>query len=204
MPLTFNGQAIENVMYNGAQIKTLKYNGETVFEYVEPVKDLYPLETKCFQNTYNTYATSINNNNAQIGRAVNPNTSEDGHMGVFVKVPLPTDWSNISTMKLHLYRKSGSAAAATNFGTFPASWTDSLSFVTIWNVSKSTVNADNRIEASLAGNEGWNVIDISSLKSRFIANKQEDYFILTIMSSSAYAFVDADITGSTRMYIEVT
>lgn len=190
-------------MYNGAQIKTLKYNGETVFEYVEPVKDLYPLETKCFANTYNTNATSINNNNAQIGRAVNPNNSEDGHMGVFVKVPLPTDWSKISEMKLHLYRKSGSASASTNFGSLAASWTDSLSFVTIWNVSKGSANADNRIEASLSGNEGWNVINISSLKSRFIANQQEDYFILTIMSASAYAFVDADITGSTKMYIEV-
>lgn len=194
MPFTYNGNTPDYIKYNGNEVKTLQFNGVTVWSYVSPVSNMYPEETKTFAETYYTNAGSVNNSNAQIGRA-----TEDAHTGGFIKIPAPADWSKITSMKLHLYRRSGSAAGDVRVGVVSdLKWTDALPFTTLWRMA-----AENYVSINCTGDEGWKTFDITSMKSKFQAAVQSGYFIMTVINRSAYMFADMSVETDYSPWIQI-
>lgn len=194
MPFTYNGNTPDYIKYNGNEVRTLQFNGVTVWNYVSPVSNMYPEETKTFAADYYTNAGAVNIANAQIGRA-----TEDTHAGGFIKVPAPADWSKITSMKLHLYRRSGSAAGDVRVGVVSGlTWTDALPFARLWNMA-----AENYVGINCTGNEGWKEFDITSMKSKFQAAVQSGYFIMTVINRSAYMFADMSVETSYSPWIQI-
>jgi hypothetical protein len=194
MPFTYNGNTPDYIKYNGNEVKTLQFNGVTVWNYVSPVSNMYPEETKTFAADYYTNAGSVNNSNAQIGRA-----TEDVHTGGFIKVPAPADWSKITSMKLKLYRRSGSAAGDVRVGVVSSlKWTDALPFTALWRMAE-----ENYVSINCTGNEGWKDFDITSMKSKFQAAVQSGYFIMTVINRSAYMFADMSVETSYSPWIQI-
>ena len=194
MPFTYNGNTPDYIKYNGNEVKTLQFNGVTVWSYVSPVSNMYPEETKTFAADYYTNAGAVNIANAQIGRA-----TEETHTGGFIKIPAPADWSKITSMKLHLYRRSGSAAGDVRVGvTNGLKWTDALPFTALWRMSE-----ENYVSINCTGNEGWKTFDITSMKSKFQSAVQSGYFIMTVINRSAYMFADMSVETSYSPWIQI-
>lgn len=168
------------------------YSNSVTFTYVAPVTDLYLTESKCWANDYNTYAASVNNSTATIGRA-----TADAHVGIYFKFPEPSNWSSVTSLKLHLYRKAGSASGSVTIGAPDVTWTDNLTWGNVYYLSSS-----HETSGTMAAASSWNTINITSIKSSLQSHAKSGYIVICAHSTSTYMQVDGS-TGSYAAWVEV-
>lgn len=168
------------------------YSNSVTFTYVAPVTDLYLTESKCWANDYNTYAASVNNSTATIGRA-----TSDAHTGIYFKFPEPSNWSSVTSLKLHLYRKAGSASGSVTIGAPDVTWTDNLTWGNVYYLSSS-----HETSGTMAAASSWNTIDITSIKSSLQSHAKSSYIVICAHSTSAYMQIDGS-TGTYAAWVEV-
>lgn len=168
------------------------YSNSVTFTYVAPVTDLYLIESKCWANDYNTYAASVNNSTATIGRA-----TADAHVGIYFKFPAPSNWSSVTSLKLHLYRKAGSASGSVTIGAPDVTWTDNLTWGNVYYLSSS-----HETSGTMAAASSWNTINITGIKSSLQSHAKSGYIVICAHSTSAYMQVDGS-TGSYAAWVEV-
>lgn len=168
------------------------YSNSVTFTYVALVTDLYLIESKCWANDYNTYAASVNNSTATIGRA-----TSDAHVGIYFKFPEPSNWNSVTSLKLHLYRKAGSASGSVTIGAPDVTWTDNLTWGNVYYLSSS-----HETSGTMAAASSWNTINITGIKSSLQSHAKSGYIVICAHSTSAYMQVDGS-TGSYAAWVEV-
>ena len=158
---------------------------------------MYLAESKGWNDATNYYtnATISNSASVNVGKA-----TSDNHAGIFLKFPVPADWSKVNTMTLHIYRNAGSASGKADIGAPSVDWSGNLAYSSIYNLSSSNCVSPT---PTIAAASSWNTIDITGIKDILRANASGGYYTVSMISKGTYMVVDGSLTGN-RAYVSVT
>lgn len=199
---TFSTSTISG--WSGAALTVRAYNSDAGWSgYSNSVTftfkqgSMYLAESKGWNDATNYYtnATISNSSSVNVGKA-----TSDNHAGIFLKFPVPADWSKVNTMTLHIYRNAGSASGNADIGAPSVDWSGNLAYSSIYNLSSSNCVSPT---PTIAAASSWNTIDITGIKDILRANASGGYYTVSMISKGTYMIVDGSLTGN-RAYVSVT